>query len=452
MRRGPIRLRVILPIVFGFLAAVLMVWDYENNRMVALMGMGWDMGPPFWPYEAVRISLSTVNAPAFVLSMPILKVLNLQTVSLQYGVWFPVIVCWWWWVGTRIDFGFLGRRHYRNAKLSASLLSIASLGLMYVAAQSGLDEIHWWLEYGHDSSPYRLPSLLRTVGSVFWCHLLAGGCSIAAIQLFQGRVAQPTGTRHRYRELLIGASLVAAYVFVLYRWDKALNPPFDYNVCAVDRLYGLGCFHGTIIGGSGEPLDGVYVELTPANKSPDVKQTQMRFVATDKLGRYNFNSIDPGEYVVSVHEYLAPNPDSPFAAAYYPGVEAESAAERVAIRASSRNNLDPFRLRKLEFETMKTGVRWSSGSLPERSDVCLENVQNTNQAMICSEIDNGEGELTLPKGFGYVAVAWVQCDVNKNIESRKSIPDQRINVGDGFTPAEIAFVIPGPPCELWKSK
>jgi hypothetical protein len=37
------------PLVFGFLAAVLMTWDFENNRMVALMGMGWDMGPPFWP-------------------------------------------------------------------------------------------------------------------------------------------------------------------------------------------------------------------------------------------------------------------------------------------------------------------------------------------------------------------------------------------------------------------
>jgi len=26
-----------------------MTWDFENNRMIGLMGMGWDMGPPFWP-------------------------------------------------------------------------------------------------------------------------------------------------------------------------------------------------------------------------------------------------------------------------------------------------------------------------------------------------------------------------------------------------------------------
>src|SRR6266566_4732080 len=104
MARASIRFRLLLPIVFGFLAAMLMLWDYENNRMIALMGMGWDMGPPFWPYQAIYLLLFTINAPAFVLSIPFLKLLNLQTLYLQYSVWLPAIVCWWWWLGTRIDF------------------------------------------------------------------------------------------------------------------------------------------------------------------------------------------------------------------------------------------------------------------------------------------------------------------------------------------------------------
>jgi hypothetical protein len=57
MRCGPIRFRVVLPIVFGFLAAMLMVWNHENDRKVALMGMGWDMRPPFWPYQAIYLLL-----------------------------------------------------------------------------------------------------------------------------------------------------------------------------------------------------------------------------------------------------------------------------------------------------------------------------------------------------------------------------------------------------------
>ena len=184
-----VRFRLVLPILSGFLAVLLMTWDYENNRMVGLMGMGWDMGPPFWPYQAIYLLLFTINAPAFVLSMPILKLLNLYTLTLQYGVWFPAILGWWWWVGTRIDFGLLGRRHYRHAKLFASILSIASLGLLYIAASATLGEVRWWMEYGRNSSPFRVPTLLRTVGPVLWCLVLAGGCLIAANRLFRGRVA-----------------------------------------------------------------------------------------------------------------------------------------------------------------------------------------------------------------------------------------------------------------------
>src|SRR5580765_7753415 len=106
MKHTGIRFRLILPAVLGFLAIVLMVWDYENNRMVALIGLGCDMGAPFWPYQAIYLLLFTVNAPEFVLSMPILRLLNLRTLSLQYGVWFPAIVGWWWWVGagsSRVD-------------------------------------------------------------------------------------------------------------------------------------------------------------------------------------------------------------------------------------------------------------------------------------------------------------------------------------------------------------
>jgi hypothetical protein len=52
------------------------------------------------------------------------------------------------------------------------------------------------------------------------------------------------------------------------------------------------------------------------------------------------------------------------------------------------------------------------------------------------------------KGFEYDAVASVECDAGKVIESRESRPDQRIKVADGLTPVEMTFVIPGPCCPL----
>src|SRR5258708_20193112 len=204
MKHNWIRCRLVLPLVFGFLAAVLMMWDYENNRMVQLMGMGWDMGPPFWPYQGIYILLLMVNAAPFVFSMPFLKLLNLHTLSLQYGVWFPAIVGWWWWVGTRIDFGLLGRRHYRHAKLVAGLFSTVSVGLLYVAVRGILTEFHWWMEYGRNSSPFRMPTLLRTGGPVLWGLVLACGCLIAARRTFHAGVAQWSGKRRNYCKAGLG--------------------------------------------------------------------------------------------------------------------------------------------------------------------------------------------------------------------------------------------------------
>jgi TRAP-type C4-dicarboxylate transport system permease small subunit len=60
-----IRLRILLPIIFGFfaLALALFGWDYENERVVASVGMGWDTGPPVWPYRAVPLFSFAVNGP-----------------------------------------------------------------------------------------------------------------------------------------------------------------------------------------------------------------------------------------------------------------------------------------------------------------------------------------------------------------------------------------------------
>jgi hypothetical protein len=84
-----IRLRVLLLIIFGFLALALLGWDYENERLVASMGMVWDTGRPVWPYRAVPLFSFAVNGLAYIISWPILKVLDLRTNSRQYAIWFP---------------------------------------------------------------------------------------------------------------------------------------------------------------------------------------------------------------------------------------------------------------------------------------------------------------------------------------------------------------------------
>ena len=351
-----------------------------------------------------------------------------------------------------MDFGILGRRGFRYAKLIAGVLSTVSLVLLYAAARASLRELHWWMEYGRNSSPFRVPTLLRTIGPVLWCLVLASGCLIAAMRLFQHRIALAIEDRQKYWPLVIGVAVVALYAFVLHRWDKSLNPPPNYDECALDRLYGLGCIHGTIVDEGGKPISHIEVDLIPVHKTGDARWYGTHSEWTDDQGRYNLNRMEPGEYLLGANAFSssgAPDAELPFATAYYPAAENESEAALVKVGRSSPLRLSPLRLRKLEVVTIKINVLWADGTRPERSNIYFKNVLYPRHGGTAPQIDNGAGKFTLPKGFEYDAMASVECDAGKVIESRESRPDQRIKVADGFTPAEMAFVIPGPRCPLW---
>jgi hypothetical protein len=428
-----------------------MAWDYENQRMVQLMGMGWDTGPPVWPYQVVSALLFTINAPAFVVTLPTLKLLNLETLSLQYCVWFPAIVGLWWWVGTKIDFGVLDISRYRHPKLFATLLTTTSIAFLYIAAHTSLGEFHWWMEYGRAPSPYRVPTLLRTLGPVLWCLVLAVGCLVAAKRLFRSNVSIKAKNLNKFRVLAVGAMLVAIYVFAIHRWDKFLNPPFDPNRCAIDRLHGLGCVHGIVLDESGSPIRQIEVDLIPIHKTGDARWYGTQTQWTDDQGRYNLNALKPDEYFLGANAFSTsggPDAEHPFATAYYPAAENESTAVHLTVAQSSALYLDPLRLHKLEVTTIKIHVLWADGTRPERSNIYFKNLLYPRHGGTAPQIDNGTGEFTLPKGFEYDAVAAVECDVGKIIESRESKPDQRITVTDDSIPAEMTFTIPGPRCKL----
>ena len=99
--------------------------------------------------------------------------------------------------------------------------------------------------------------------------------------------------------------------------------------------------------------------------------------------------------------------------------------------------------------TIKINVLCADGTPPELSNIYFKVIAYPRHGGTAPQIDNGTGRFTLPKGFEYDAVASVECDAGKVIESRESRPDQRIKVADGPFPAEMTLVIPGPRCALW---
>jgi len=445
-----IRFRLVLPIVFGFLAVALMAWDYENQRMVEIVGMGWDTGPPMWPYRAISDLLFAVNAPAYVLAAPFFFFHYMQTASTRYPLLFPLIVFWWWWIGTRIDFGVLVWRHYRHPKLAAGLLVVIAVVPVYFGCVGALDGFEWWKEYGRTSPPVNSIVLIGIVGPALWFLVLASGALKGAIQLAKWRLPLPTETRPKYMKFAVGTTLFFLYVVVVALFGRTRPVIVDHDSCVIDRLNGLGCLHGNIVDESGKSVSGIMVDLIPTYKTGDARWIATKHDWTDEQGRYNLNQLEPGEYFLAVHGDDAPDSDYPFATAYYPGVENETTASSVTITTSSHTNIDQLRLRRLEVMTIKVTVMWADGTRPERSNLRFHNATYPQQASIGRtepQVDDGMGQFTLPTGFEYDALAYVQCDSGKIIESRESRPVQHITVGKGSTPAGMTFVIPGPPCK-----
>src|SRR6266403_4232519 len=110
----PLRFRLLLPLVFGCLAIALTAWEFHNERVIEAVGMGWDTGPPIWPYQTAWILLQAINAPAYVLDLPLCTLLGVRTTQACLLLELPTILLWWWFIGWRIDFGLLPQRSVRQ--------------------------------------------------------------------------------------------------------------------------------------------------------------------------------------------------------------------------------------------------------------------------------------------------------------------------------------------------
>jgi hypothetical protein len=182
-----IRYRVALPIVFSGLAVVLMAWDFHNTRVIESMGMAWDTGAPMWPYRASSAILFAVNFPAFVLAAPFFLLGQLQTYPTRTMI-LPLIAFWWWWIGTRVDFGILGRRRYQYPKATAGILVAMAAGLLSWALYTGVSEFQFWKEYGLGLRRNYLVLLSgTTIPIISWCLVLSRGAPKGARRLYSKR-------------------------------------------------------------------------------------------------------------------------------------------------------------------------------------------------------------------------------------------------------------------------
>ncbi len=221
---------------------------------------------------------------------------------------------------------------------------------------------------------------------------------------------------------------------------------------ADERQRPMGTVQGVLVDEGGLPLRGIEVELVPMEKIGDARYYATLRDWTDPDGRYKFTA-GPGEYVVAVQQRSAPDGRHPYAGIYYPGVNDETAANRVYVTDGNIAELHTMGLRRIETVTIKVNVAFEDGTRPAWSNLLFHNPSFPYQGVIGDEapgVENGTGSFILPLGYRYYARAKVDCDAGTRIETRESRPVETITVMRDSYPEELSFIIPGPACPLWK--
>ena len=190
---------MLFPIVFGLIAFALIVWELHNEHIIETMGMRWDTGPPFWPYEASWAFLQGINAPAYVLDLPLFTLFELKSDQARLLVEFPTILAWWWFIGWRFDFGLTPKQSVRYPKLYATGLFGITMIFGSLIAFIGIDQVRFWFEYGHVAHGSVILHFLRYSGPLCWCLLLGSWSAISASRYTGTRKDEAdTALRERY--------------------------------------------------------------------------------------------------------------------------------------------------------------------------------------------------------------------------------------------------------------
>ncbi len=184
-----IRFRLALPIIFGLISIALIAWEFHNENVIQAMGMRWDTGPPVWPYEASWILLQGINAPAYLIDLPVFMLFGLKSGQMQLPLELPTILLWWWFIGWRIDFGLLPTLNSPHRKWHAVGLGVLSLGFGCFVTYLVFDQIQFWSEYGTVTG--QLLRFMRYAGPLGWCVLLGSWAAMAGIRCIRITTTPP---------------------------------------------------------------------------------------------------------------------------------------------------------------------------------------------------------------------------------------------------------------------
>ena len=178
---------------------------------------------------------------------------------------------------------------------------------------------------------------------------------------------------------------------------------FEYNVSALPT----GKIRGGVLGPDGKPLQLASVELYRADRYDEFKPGLWSFQGEN--GKFEFDHIGPGEYILVFNRMNRQDPNSPFPRSFYPGVADQSDTKIIRMKDGQQLLNVNIKLRD-GFPTRKVKVqlKWKDGRPAGEVTVKAQAEQGGNPA--ARRLGEGLYEFTLLESARYTFSAWEDLD------------------------------------------
>jgi hypothetical protein len=174
---------------------------------------------------------------------------------------------------------------------------------------------------------------------------------------------------------------------------------FEYNVDALPT----GRIRGSVRGPDGKPLVLASVELYRAGGYSDARPGLWSF--QDARGKFDFEHIGPGRYILVFNRTNRLDPNSPFPRAFYPGVADLSDARPIKFKDGQQLRNVIIKLREgYPVRRVRVRLEWRDGRPPGTVTVMAKADQGENPA--AQKIADGLYQFTLLESANYTVSAW----------------------------------------------
>ncbi|HEY4951031.1 MAG TPA: hypothetical protein VIH88_11900 [Candidatus Acidoferrales bacterium] len=178
---------------------------------------------------------------------------------------------------------------------------------------------------------------------------------------------------------------------------------YEYNVNALPT----GKIRGSVLGPNGKSLKITSVELYRAGRFDPAQPGLWGFQGSD--GKFEFDHIGPGEYLLVFNRMNRVDPNSPFPRTFYPGEPDEAEAKIIKVKDGQQILNANIKLKDgYPTRTVKVQLKWTDGRPPGELTVTAHAEKGENPA--ARKIGEGLYEFTLLQSTIYTFSAWEDLD------------------------------------------